>query len=401
MDAPTFEPTHQTSADFHDLQGTFAHKSDLDLQKAYWQFRLMSNPMLMKAITTASRMAVSLHLPINGLIKNTVYKQFCGGESLTEAMEVIDRLDDRNISAVLDYAAEGEATEEGFELALNHTLNNIAIARHSPGIGAVSVKMTALGHKSIFKKLAAGKPLSPEEEMAYERTSMRLDTICEYAADAGISVYVDAEESWLQTPIDALAETMMGRYNRRHVVVFTSLQMYRTDRLNYLQDLLERADTKGYIPGIKLVRGAYWEKERARALKYHYSSPVLPTKAGTDESFNKAVLLCLNNLPSLQLCLATHNEESLLMVIREFNKRKLYEYKTRLFFSQLYGMSDNLTHALATAGFQVSKYLPYGEVTKALPYLIRRAEENTAIAGQAGRELQLLEEEMQRRKREK
>ncbi len=397
MEASIFAPTAPNQADFHDLKGSFAHKSDADLQRAYWQFRLMKNPLLMKAITAASRLAVSLHLPINSIIKNTVYKQFCGGESLTEAMEVIDRLDERNISAVLDYAAESEETEEGFELALNHTLNNIAIARHSHGIGAVSVKMTALGHRKIFEKLSGEKPLNPEDASAYERTCLRLDTICEYAIDAGVSVYIDAEESWLQPAIDALGETMMGRYNRRHVVVFITLQLYRTDRLNYLQELLERADEKGYIPGIKLVRGAYWEKERARAAKFHYTSPVFPTKAKTDECFNKAVILCLENLPVLQLCLATHNEESLLLVLQEYNKRKLHPFRVRLTFSQLYGMSDHLSFALSQAGFRVSKYLPYGEVAKALPYLIRRAEENTAIAGQAGRELQLLEEEMHRR----
>jgi proline dehydrogenase len=396
MQVYTYNPTRP---DFQDLAGAFAHKTDRELRQAYLLYRLIQNPLLMKALTSAGQLAVNLHLPVKGLIKHTVYKQFCGGESLTEVMEVVDKLDDDHVYTVLDYAAEAEETEEGFEQALIHILNNIAIARHSHGIGAISIKMSALAHRNIIEKLAIDpNSLSQEEEISYDLSCRRLDTICEYAADANVSIYIDAEESWIQEPIDTLTEQMMERYNRRQCIVFNTLQMYRADRLNYLEELLERAREKGFISGVKLVRGAYWEKERDRAHAMKYSSPVYPTKEKTDESFNKAVVMCLERLPHLHLCLATHNQESIQLVVREVSRRKLDKLRTHLHFSQLYGMSDNLTFGLAKAGFNTSKYLPYGEVDKALPYLIRRAEENTAIAGQMSRELQLLQEELRRRK---
>ncbi|EMR03392.1 proline dehydrogenase family protein [Cesiribacter andamanensis] len=384
--------------DFNDLAATFSHKSDREVKEAYWLFRLMNNPLLMKALTSASKLAMRLHLPVRSLIRGTVYKHFCGGESVEEALQVIDKLEDHHIAAVLDYAAEAQDKEEGYELALNHILHNITLAQKSTGIGAISVKMTGLGSFAIFEKLAAGLVLSDAEEQSYERTKMRLLTICELAADSDVNIYIDAEESWIQAPIDELTEEMMERFNMEDVLVFTSLQMYRTDRLEYLEDLLQRAEERGYQAGVKLVRGAYWEKERERAEKLSYTSPVYPTKAKTDESFNKAVIMCLERLPRVELCLATHNQESIQMVVREIQQRQLQAFIPYLHFSQLYGMSDNLTFAMARAGFNTSKYLPYGEVDKALPYLIRRAEENTAIAGQMGRELALLKEEMKRRK---
>jgi proline dehydrogenase len=383
--------------DFNDLAAAFSHKSDRDLKQAYWLFRLMNSPMLMKAVTNGSRLALNMHLPIKGLIKGTVYKHFCGGESVQDALEVIERLDAHNVAAVLDYAAEAQYTEEGFELALNHILHNITLARKNGGIGAISVKMTGLGDMRVFEKLAADIPLTDAEELSFERSRMRLETICEYAADADVAIYIDAEESWIQEPIDALAEEMMQRFNLEDVVVFTTLQMYRTDRLLYLHELLQRAQIYGYLPGIKLVRGAYWEKEAERAAHYKYPNPVFASKAQTDDSFDNAVSLCLSHLPQLELCLATHNEQSIQRLVAELQKWDMMQYSQHLHFSQLYGMSDNLTFALALAGFNASKYLPYGEIEKALPYLIRRAEENTAIAGQMGRELQLLENEMRRR----
>lgn len=352
----------------------------------------------MKVLTTASTLAVRLHLPVKSLIKSTVYKHFCGGESVQEALKVVEKLDDSQIATVLDYAAEAQQTEEGFEAAARQILQNIQLASSCPGIGAVSIKLTGLGHREILEKLSSSIPLTDQESVSYYHTTRRLGTICQKAGHLRVQLYFDAEESWLQAPIDALAEEMMRRYNRQEVLIFNTLQMYRTDRLGYLENLLAKARTKGFKAGVKLVRGAYWEKERERARKMHYTSPVYPVKYKADANFNKAIMRCLGQLPELQLCLATHNEESLQLVVRELAKNRLQEYRHHLHFSQLYGMSDNLTYALAKAGFNVSKYLPYGEVEKALPYLIRRAEENTAIAGQMGRELQLLKEEMCRRK---
>ncbi|MDX5348873.1 MAG: proline dehydrogenase family protein [Hymenobacteraceae bacterium] len=385
--------------DFSNLAGAFAHKSNKEVRLAYQMFRLMNNPQLMKLGTTAAAWALKLGVPgVKNLIRNTVYKHFCGGETVTEALEVVEKLDNYHIHTVLDYAAEAEETAIGFDYVKEQILHNISLVKKNSGIGYISVKMTGLGHRSIFEKLARHQPLTDEEDASFIHTHYRLDEICKRASEAGICVYIDAEESWLQEPIDEMAEKMMRLYNQQRVVVFTTLQMYRTDRLEYLRNLIKRNEQRHCILGIKLVRGAYWEKERQHTQWNQKISPVFELKSETDASFNEAVFMCLRHLPKVHLCLATHNTDSVELVVNQVIKNKLHHHRKLIHFSQLYGMSDNLTFALARAGYSTSKYLPYGEVEKAMPYLIRRAEENTAIAGQMSRELQLLKLEMVRRR---
>lgn len=387
--------------DFAELASTFAGKSDRALRIAYWMFGLMEHPWLIKAGGWAASQAVKRKLPVKGLIRHTIYRHFCGGESVYEALEVVSDLNDAHISTVLDYAAEAEETEAGFEKVKQHILYNIGLAAAEKGIGSVSVKLTGLGSRYIFEKMARGLDLLPEEKESFQRTGMRLEEICRQAAERGISIYLDAEESWIQKPLDALAEHMMQLFNQRRVVVFNTLQMYRTDRLAYLKELLRRAGSEGFMPGVKLVRGAYWEKEREKAAAEGLPTPVFDTKEETDHHFNEAILLCVEQLPGLQLCIATHNQDSTELLVREIQRRGLQNHRQLIHFSQLFGMSDNLSYGLGRAGYSTSKYLPYGEVEKALPYLIRRAEENTAIAGQMGRERQLLRKELLRRRAQK
>ncbi|WP_161890162.1 proline dehydrogenase family protein [Pontibacter russatus] len=380
------------------LQVTFSSKQDRELRLARWLFRMMRKPAVTKAGGLAAVWALRLGLPIKALIRNTVYRHFCGGETVQEAQQVIAKLRASRVHTVLDYAAEAQETEAGFDAVRDEVLRNIQLARDTRTFSSLSVKLTGIGHKAIFQKLQEGIPLAPEEQQAMTRTEDRLDTICKAVAEAGLTLYIDAEESWLQDPMDALAERMMLRYNHGRAVIYNTLQLYRTDRVAYLQGCLERYRQEPVVLGIKIVRGAYHEKEQLRAAAKGYPSPVFASKPDTDRSFNQAIDICLENLDRLELCAATHNEFSTRYLARRIRKECTRQQRQRVHFAQLYGMSDNLTFNLADAGYHASKYLPYGEVATAVPYLLRRAEENAAITGQMGRELQLLEQEMQRRK---
>ncbi len=395
---PDKEAGMPAAPDFRAINLAFAHKSDHELRLGYWLFRLVAHPGLMRMGTCLARWAVKSSLPLKFMVRNTIFKLFCGGESVQEALKVIKKMEESNVHTVLDYAAEGEESEAGFENVKNQILQNIGIGKEEKGIGAISVKLSGLGYPAIYEKMAQRQELEQEEKEAFQRTGLRLEAICREAASAGILVYLDAEESWLQEPMDALAEQMMSLFNKEKAIVFNTLQMYRTDRLSYLQELIARTSAESFHLGIKLVRGAYWEKESKRAFEEGLPSPVFETKEETDYAYNEAILLCLAHLPKVQLCIATHNQASTELLVKEILHRGIQQQADFLYFSQLYGMSDNLSYALGKAGFNVSKYLPYGAVEKALPYLIRRAEENTAIAGQMGRELQLLQAERARRR---
>ncbi|HEY4650656.1 MAG TPA: proline dehydrogenase family protein [Pontibacter sp.] len=381
-----------------DLQVAFSTRSNGELKLAYQLYKVMGNPALVKLGGAATNLALKLHLPVKGLIKKTVYQLFCGGETADEAQKVIQKLAAAHVHTVLDYAAEAQENEAGFDKVCDEILRNIRLAKTTKAFSYISIKLTGIGHKDLFLKLHSKKPLTPEEQGTYARTEARLDAVCSAAAEAGITLYIDAEESWMQDPMDELAEKMMRRYNKDRAVVFNTLQMYRTDRVAYLKACLDRFKAETIVAGIKIVRGAYLEKEQERVLKYGYACPVFTQKEDTDKSFNQAIDISLENIHRLELCAATHNEYSTTYLTQRVQQGDLQEYQHRIHFSQLYGMSDNLTFNLAAAGYNASKYLPYGDVATAVPYLIRRAEENTSIAGQMGRELQLLEQEIRRRK---
>ncbi|MFD2245142.1 proline dehydrogenase family protein [Pontibacter ruber] len=381
-----------------DLKVAFSTKTDEELRLAHLLFRVMGRPSLVKLGGIATIWALRLKLPIKGLIRSTIYRHFCGGETVQEAQRAIRKLATRHVATVLDYAAEAEKDENGFDFVCDEILRNVRLAKATGEIAYISVKLTGIGERDVFQKISERQPLTEKEKSSYARTEARLDMICQAVSEAGITLYIDAEETWLQTPIDELAEKMTLRYNNRRAVVFNTLQMYRTDRIDYLKSWLKRTEHSQVNLGVKIVRGAYLEKEQERATEKGYACPVFTQKSDTDNSFNEAIDICLANLHRVELCAATHNESSTRYLAQRILNDGIGDHRQRIHFSQLYGMSDNLTFNLAHAGFNASKYLPYGAVQTAVPYLIRRAEENTSIAGQSGRELTLLKEEMQRRK---
>lgn len=383
---------------FEDTAVAFEYKSDKELFLSYLIFWLTKSPFLIKFLSRAAKISLAIGLPVKPIIKATVFKQFCGGETKEEYAKVITKLGKAGIGAILDYSAEGSEDEAGFENTKNELLNIIEDARTSEDIPCTCMKMTGIASFELLEKVTAKCVLSEDEEKEWGNIKNRLDVICKAANEAGKPIYIDAEESWIQGAIDTLSEEVMAKYNKNNAIVFTTLQMYRWDRLDYFKQLIAQARSESYILGIKIVRGAYVEKERKRAQKLGYQDPINPTKSATDEEYNKAIKLFIDNIDVVELCLATHNEYSCALMAQYLSEKKLPKNHPHIYFSQLYGMSDHVSFNLAKVGYNVSKYLPYGPVKSTLPYLARRAEENTAIAGQMSKELEIIVNELNRRK---
>jgi proline dehydrogenase len=377
----------------------FATKSDAQMRKARLLFSSLSQPWLVKAGIPLSAWLVRLGLPgVRLAVKWTVFEQFCGGESIQECQPVVESLGRFGVQSILDYSAEGEKTEEGFEATARETIATIEWAASHPHIPFSVFKTTGLARFGLLEKLGAGEALSADEQAEWGRVRERVLRICQRAHELGVRIFLDAEETWIQDVIDGLGEEMMARFNRERPLVYNTYQMYRKASLGNLRAALERANAKGYFLGAKLVRGAYMEKERERAKERGYEDPIQPDKAATDADYDSAVVFCLEHLDRMALCAGTHNEESCQKLVRELARRGIAANDPRVFFSQLYGMSDNISFNLAKAGYNVAKYLPYGPVRAVLPYLIRRAQENSAIAGQGGREVRFIRSELRRRK---
>jgi proline dehydrogenase len=343
-------------------------------------------------------LAISWKLPVKGLIKSTLFDQFCGGETMEEAAATAAVIGKYGIGTILDYGVEGKESEEDFDKAVPEFIKAIKYAASGRNIPFISLKITGFAYFALLEKKHAGQPLSAEEQAAWQRVFDRINYICKAAAEHNIMVLVDAEESWIQHPVDELTNAMMERYNKKRAIVYNTFQLYRHDRLEYLKVSYEEAQAKGYLLGAKLVRGAYMEKERARAAQMGYPSPIQPNKEATDKDYDAAALYCLERLEGLALFVGTHNEASCLKVAKYMLDHKIDAHTDRVYFSQLYGMSDNISFNLAHEGYHVAKYLPYGPVKDVLPYLMRRAQENTSVAGQTGRELSLISKEIARRK---
>jgi len=383
---------------FGNTENAFKNKDNKDLKRSQFLFKLMGSPFLVKMFSKLTVLAIKMRLPITSLIKSTIYKQFCAGESLEESQATVKKLGKAHVGSILDYSVEGKEREEDFERTKNEVINIIHLAKGNPAIPYTSLKLTGLARFGFLERLNERKNLTDEEEREYQVMMERLNAICQCAFENGVPIYFDAEESWIQEAIDDLAELMIRRYNRKQAIVLTTLQMYRWDRIDYLQKLIWQARQEKFFIGIKLVRGAYMEKENKRAAEKNYKSPIQPSKEKTDSDFDKAVDICLENIDIITLCAGTHNEASSLHLIKKMSEIGLRNDHPHVYFSQLYGMSDHITFNLADCGYNVTKYLPYGPVKSTLPYLIRRAEENTAIAGQMSRELKLILEEKERRK---
>jgi proline dehydrogenase len=383
---------------FNNTQVAFAGKTDQELNRAYVLFKAIGFNFLVKTGPVLVNAALALRLPIKGLIKSTIFAHFCGGETIRECNKRISELYSYKIGTILDYSVEGKETEQDFDNCVEETIATIHRAKGDPAIPFSVFKVTGLAPFSLLEKLDAKAELSNEEQHQYGKVAGRVDKICRAAYEAGVPVFIDAEESWIQDTVDTLAEAMMEKYNREKAVVYNTIQLYRSDRLAFLRQSVERARGKGYFPGFKLVRGAYMEKERARAEKSGYPSPIQPDKASTDRDYDEALRFCVSHLDQLALCAGTHNEQSSLLLTELMKQQGIEPGDKRIFFSQLLGMSDHISYNLANAGFNVAKYVPYGPVTAVLPYLIRRANENTSISGQTGRELGLIQKEKKRRR---
>ena len=383
---------------FEDTSIAFQHKSDQELLLSYLIFGLTKSPFLVKFLSQAAKFTLSIGLPVKPLIKATVFKQFCGGEKKEEYSKVIAKLGKAAIGTILDYSVEGTQDEVGFEDTNKELLNIIEQSKSNTNIPCTCMKMTAIGSFELLEKITSNDVLSKDEQREWNKIKNRLDVICKASYRADKPIYIDAEESWIQAAIDRLAEEMMPKYNKDKAIVFTTLQLYRWDRIDYFKQLIEKARSGSYKIGIKIVRGAYLEKERERARRLGYQSPINPSKSETDREYNKALELFIENIDVVEICVGTHNEYSCKLLVQYMAENKLVNNHPHIYFSQLYGMSENISFNLANAGYNVSKYLPFGPVESTLPYLARRAEENTAIAGQMSKELEIIVKERRRRK---
>ena len=384
--------------DFNDSKSAFKDKSDFDLNRAFFLFQTLNYPTISKFLTIILKVILSLRIPINFLIKLTIFKQFCGGETIFESSKTIDKLWKSSIGTILDYSAEGQENEDDFKDVYEETLKVLDIAKNNPKIPFVVFKLTGLIQFNILKKLSEKEKLSKEENSSLIKLNKRLDTICKKAKDISKPIFIDAEESWIQNGIDDLVFSLMKQFNKEKVLIFNTVQMYRHDRLAYLKNLSQIAQSEGFKIGLKIVRGAYHEKEIERALEKEYNIPVHEKKSNTDKDFNNALKFCIENINHISICSGTHNIESSTYLLKLMKEHSIKNNDDRIYSSQLLGMSDNISYNLSNANYNVSKYVPYGPVKKVIPYLIRRAEENRSISGQMGRELKNILEEKKRRK---
>lgn len=385
--------------DFKNTQLAFQAKSKVQLRKAYWLFWLMGRPLINAIGPKLLMFAFAIRLPIKGLVKNTLYELFCGGETLEETAQTSKYLFQFGVRTILDFSVEGEKTEEGFDKTCEEILEAVKHGGGHEEVAFSACKVTGLGEFELLEKAQTDAALTDDEQAAFERVRGRLDRLCAEAAKQKTPIFIDAEESWIQDTIDMLAEEMMEKYNQDNAWVATTVQLYRWDRLAYLQELIQRSKEKGYQLGVKVVRGAYLEKENERAEEMGYKTPMQPNKESTDRDFDAALALCIGNIDHVHICAGTHNDKSSLLLTQLMAEKGLAPNDSHVLFSQLLGMSDHISFNLGHAGYNTAKYLPYGPVKSVMPYLIRRANENTSVAGQSGRELLLLKEELKRRKR--
>ncbi len=383
---------------FEDTATAFSLKSDSELERAFFLFKLIANEPLVKIGTAMTNFAIKARLPVDGLIRATVFDHFCGGVSEEDCLLVVDRMWHKGVASVLDYSVEGKDTEDPLDNALAKVLKILDFVKEKEAIPFAVFKPTGYGRLSLFKKIGENKPLNNKEKAEWDRVVHRFDITCKKAHDLQVSLLVDAEESWMQKAADDLVEEMMRRYNREHTIVYNTLQLYRWDRLDYLKKLQAAALKDKFKIGIKAVRGAYMEKENERAKEKGYPTPICNSKKATDENYDKSISYIVDNLEQISLFLGTHNELSTYKLIDIMKERAIKPDDKRIWFGQLYGMSDHISFNLAARGYNVAKYLPFGPVKDVMPYLIRRAEENTSVAGQTNRELELLKKERKRRK---
>jgi proline dehydrogenase len=383
---------------FNNTEVAFSLKSDTELDRAYFLFKMIANEPLVRIGTAVTNFALKAHLPVDGLIRATVFDHFCGGINEMDCLSVVDKMYTKGVSSVLDYSVEGKEEEAQFDAALEMTLKTIEFAKERQAIPFAVFKPTGLGRLDLYTKVGEKQALSTEEQAEWNKVIERFELVCKTAHQKDVALLIDAEESWMQDAADDLVEDMMRKYNKEKVIVFSTLQMYRWDRLDYLKGLHEKAKAEGFYIGMKLVRGAYMEKEHERAKEKGYPTPICASKQATDDNYDAAVNYMMQHIDKMAIFAGTHNEESSYKLMEMLKANAIEIKDQRIWFGQLYGMSDNISYNLAAHGYNVAKYLPFGPVRDVMPYLIRRAEENTSVAGQTSRELNLLKTERTRRK---
>ncbi len=386
------------SIDFNNTAIAFSGKTDKQLKKMTRLFQLMNQSWLVNIGSKIGVAALNLNLPfVEATIKHTIFEQFCGGTTLLDSQPTINELSDRQTLTILDYGAEAKISELDFNGTMNEMIRAIDFAEQNKSVPVISMKITGISRFTLLEKIQNGEALTEAEKIEFKNVNKRLDAICYAAHHKKIAVFVDAEESWIQDTIDFLVKKVMKRYNKEQVIVYNTFQMYRHDRLQYLIDSYEEARKEGYLLGAKLVRGAYMEKERARAATLGKPSPIQPSKEATDNDYNTAIQFCVEHYTHIGSCNATHNTNSCILLASLIDQKNIKKDHPHLNFCQLYGMSDHITFNLADGGYNVAKYVPYGPVQDVVPYLIRRAQENSAISGDMNREYKLIVREMKRR----
>lgn len=376
----------------------FQDQSDDDLRQACQLFKVMNNPALVDIGKHLVNLALNLHFPITGIIRKTIYRHFVGGVSIEDCLKTIDRLATYNVYSILDYAQEGEETEEAFDSTAREVIRTVEYAAKDLHVPFSVFKITGIGRFDLLAKVSGQYPLSESEKKEFHRIEERVDAIFKRGHQLNVPVLIDAEETWIQPVLDDMVMTMMERYNKKMAIVQNTYQMYRHDSIDRIRRHHRRALDGGFKFGLKIVRGAYMEKERNRAAEKGYPSPIQPDKVSTDRDFNEIIRYFMANHDSLDFMVATHNEDSALLLARLIDEYRLPRNHPGIYFSQLYGMSDHITYNLARSGYNVAKYVPYGAVKTMMPYLFRRAEENSSVRGQTSRELRMIREELKRRK---
>lgn len=386
-----------TELDFQDTSLAFGYKSDRELKRTFRLFKMIDSPFLTKVGPPMVTFALKIGLPLKGIIRKTIFDIFCGGVSLKDTSKRSNELYQNRVQTILDYSVEGKKSDEGFDATRDEIIETLEHGAKNKAVAFSAMKVTGIAHFGYLAANDMDKELSAEQKASLKRSKERFEKICLRSSDLKQPVFVDAEESWIQRGIDRWTEEMMARYNLEIPVIYHTVQLYRHDRLEYLKGLIQRSKEQRYILGVKLVRGAYLEKENERAEENGYPTPMQPNKSATDKDYNEALKLCMDHIDHVAICAGSHNEESCKLLSRLMNERGIPNDHPHVLFAQLLGMSDNISFNLAHHGYNVAKYLPYGPVKAVLPYLFRRANENTAIAGQSSREVQLLRKEVRRR----
>lgn len=385
--------------DFGNTVNAFAYRSDSELRHAYWLFRVISKKALVSACTPLIRMAMNLRLPVKPIIRATIYRHFCGGEDIGACAQTVSTLWQHRVGSILDYSVEGKERNEVFEATTREVIRTIARSSGDSAIPFCVFKPSGIARTGLLTRLSAGMSLDENEQAEMEGIRNRFERIAVAAAEHGVRLFIDAEETWFQDSVDDIVRDLMARLNRKEAVVFNTVQLYRTGRLQWMEEAWQHARDNGYVLGLKLVRGAYMEKERERAAENGYPSPIQPDKPSCDASYDEALRFCMDRIDRISICNGTHNEKSSMLLTRLMSEKGLRPDDSRVWFSQLLGMSDHISFNLAKAGYNVCKYVPYGPVEAVLPYLVRRAEENSAIAGQMNRELMMIAQEWKRRRK--